>query len=143
MNILGSNSKTTFLASEPEKISVEFTTALAIKKGQPIKLTAAGLATPWAPADLLHTLVGYAYSDCAVGELLTVWTRGYCIIYALSNAALSAGPVAYTSYDASTVVGGVSGYSKYATNATPAQNNAWSLNQATAADELIMVLLMD
>lgn len=143
MNTLGNNSKTVFLATEQNKITFEATASAAIKKGQPVKLTSTGQLAVWAPTDLRHLLIGYAYNDAASGELVTVWSRGYAIIYGLAAATQAAGPVAYTSYDNATTVGGVVGYSKYAVNATAEQNNAWALENAGGANELIQILLMD
>lgn len=142
MHSLGNPSKTTFLHVESGKTFLEFEAAAAIKRGQPLKLDATGKATPWAKADLEHTLIGYAYNDAAVGEFVTAFVRGYAVIYALSAAALNCGPVAYNSYDAATVVGGVSGYNKYDDNQVGATEvNGWALDAAAAADVLIRVLL--
>lgn len=139
---LGSNSKTTFLATEEDKITIEFTTAAVVKKGQPVKLTPAGLVTPWATTDGVASLIGYVYADAASGDLVTVWSKGFIILYGLSNAIQNAGPVAYTSYDSTTDIGSI-GYSKYAAATDPLTINGWSLDAATAAGQLIRVLLMN
>ena len=140
---LGGKSKTVFLHSEEDKTSQEFITSAIVKNGQPLKLDNAGTVSPWAATDLIHKLVGYAISDAASGEMVTAWTRGYAIIYAISSAATNAGPVAYQAYDSSTDIGGTTGYSTYTNSATAAQNNGWALDQSAGANELIRILLMD
>ena len=144
LTVLGKKSKTTFLASEEYKITVELVASAAIKKGQPIKLDANGKAAIWAKADTIDLLIGYAYGDCASGELTTIWSRGYVIIYAISKGAQNAGVVCYDSYDASTDIGGSTGYNVYAA-ATVGTDPVvgWSLDKTTAANQLIRVLLMD
>jgi hypothetical protein len=144
LTTLGGASKTVFLTTEAHKTTIEATASAAIKKGQPIKLTATGQAAIWAVADGIDALIGYAYADCASGELTTIWSRGYAIIYGISNASQNAGPVKYTSYDTADAVGGLTGYSKYsaATVGTDAVNG-WALDNATAANQLIRILLQD
>jgi hypothetical protein len=144
ITVLGSTTKNTFLATEADKIYIEATCgATALKKGQPVKLSNTGTLNPWAKADLIHTLVGYAYADCAIGELVTIVTRGYAIIYGISTAALNCGPVAYQAYNAVDTVGGCIGYSEYANSATAAENNGWALDDAAGDAELVRILLMD
>lgn len=144
LTTLGGASKTTFLASEEYKITVELEANEAIKKGQPIKLTADGKAAVWAKADGKDLLIGYAYGDCAVGELTTIWSRGFAMIYAVSKAAQNAGPATYDSYNAATDVGGTKGYNVYSLSVIGTDEvNGWSLDVATAANQLIRVLLMD
>jgi predicted RecA/RadA family phage recombinase len=143
MYSLGSNTKNTFLAVENGKIALEFEAAADVKKGQPVKLTAAGKVTPWASADTKTFLLGVAHKDAATGELVTVVTRGYALINALSAAAINPGPVTYSSYDSSTSVNGTTGYSKYNATATDAERMAFNLTVAAGADALIQVLIMD
>lgn len=143
MYVLGGTSKTTFLATEGEKIAVEFEAEGALKHGQPVKLTADGKVTAWAKADLLHTLVGYVYTPDAVdGDLVTVISRGFAIINGISTGALSTGPVAYQGYDTATDVDGTTGYSQYANSVTAAENNAWALDVAAGAGEVVRILVM-
>jgi hypothetical protein len=143
MYVLGGTSKTTFLATEGEKIAVEFEAAVALKHGQPVKLTADGKVTAWAKGDLLHTLIGYVYAPeaAAIGDLATVITRGFAIINGISTGALATGPVAYQGYDAATDVDGTTGYNQYANSATAAENNGWALDAAAGAGEIVRVLL--
>lgn len=141
---LGSKTKTTFLHTEAHKTTQEFTVgATAVKSGMPIKLDTDGKISPWVKTDGLHLLVGYCYNDAAVGALVTVWTRGYMIIFALSNAAINAGIASYESFDAASEVEGTVGYSKYSQGTTAANTNGWALDSATGANELIRVLLLD
>ena len=142
ITLLGSKSKTTFLAPEEDKVTVELTANEAIKKGQPIKLTADGKAAVWAKADTEAALIGYAFGDAAAGELTTIWSRGYAVIFGISKAAQNAGPAVYDSYDSATDISGASGYSVYDT-AAPAAVNGWVLDQSTGANELIRILLKD
>lgn len=148
MNSLGNNSKTTFLIVEYNKLSLEFEAAVALKVGQPVKLAADGKVTLWAAADLRHTFIGICYSDAAIGDLVTVFTRGYAEMYALSNAACPAGAASYAAYDAATAAPaggentGLLGWSKYGPAAAPDQAIAWNLVNAVGANELIRVLIM-
>lgn len=143
LTTLGAKSKTVFLFTEAHKLTLELEAEVAIKKGQPIKLHADGTADIWVPTDGRYKLIGYAYGDAAIGELTTIWSRGYAIIYAISDADQDAGPVKYKSYDDSTDIGGTTGYSKYEAAATDSVCNGWSLNNTAAANELIQVVLMD
>lgn len=153
LSSLGANSsKTTFLALEDGKIAVEFEVAAGqdLKSGQPVKLDATGKVTLWAPADLLTSLIGYVYNDGAAGALITVFCRGFAIIYALANDQ-DAGPASYASYDTTNAVAnnnqqsGAKGYSRYINEATAGEIHAWILDQITTAanTQLTRVLLMD
>lgn len=147
MNILGNVSKSTFLTTEADKTTVEFTVGTtAVKKGMPVKLAADGTIVPWAASDLVHLLIGYAYADAAIGGLCTVWTRGYAMIYAITTGALAAGPVEYAGYDSTTVIGGsagATGYNTYVVASAANRANGWNLDQAAGANALIRVLLAD
>lgn len=162
---LGKTSKTTFLLVQDHKLAIEFevNTGQTLYPGQPVKLTDTGKITLWAPADTIIRLIGYVYGAAksenstpsfAAGELVTVLTRGYAMIYALSGADDQvAGPVAYSTYDTSTIpdegtgsseheMAGNSGYSVYVTNTTATQANGWALD-AGDEDAIIQVLLAD
>jgi hypothetical protein len=143
MNVLGGTSKTTFLAIEPNKISQEFTADAALKVGQPVKLNTDGEVIPWAKADGLYQLIGYCYSQAAQGDLVTVFTRGWMVQYAMSNAALPGGPATWEAYDAATAIEGNTGYNKYGPAAGVADACAWNLTPAGAAGVLIRILCMD
>lgn len=139
---LGGKTKTTFLTTEAHKTTVEFEAGVAVKKGQPVMLMANGKVQPWDGASR-HTLIGYAYGDAAIGINTTVWTRGYAMIFGISLAAMVAGPATYDSFNAATEIGGVTGYNVYKVAVGDATANAWVLDQTTAANQLVRVLLMD
>lgn len=142
--MLGSVSKTTFLTTEEYKITIELTCLVALKKGQPVKLDpTTGKADLWVTADGITKLIGYSYGDFAIGELTTIWSRGYAMIWAISPGAQNAGPATNSSYDSSTDIGGTTGYSVYTLSSTVAAINGWVLDVATGANQLIRVLLMD
>lgn len=143
LTTLGNKSKTTILNSESHKLSLEFEAAEAIKKGQPVKLNAAGKVAVWAKADGRDLLVGYAYSDAALGDNVTVFTRGFMVIFAASAGAFSCGPVIYNGYS-TTTINDTSGYSTYDDNpGTGETNNGWALDAATGANQLVRILLMN
>lgn len=140
MNItaLGNQTRTLILQEEAHKLTVEFECAVAVKKGMPVKLTTDGQITPWAKTDLQHLCIGYAYGDAAIGELCTIWTRGYMLINALSQAALSCGPATYESTVAS---GTNTGYTKWDDGADATNIGGWILDDADGADQPIRVLI--
>jgi len=142
---LGLNTKTTFLHTENHKTTVEFTASAVIQPGQLVKLDAAGTISPWAATDLQHTCIGFAYNGAkAVGDLCTVWTRGYAIILGLSNAAQAAGPTTFASYDTTNATpDGNKGYNKYKVATDVTDCIGWMLDQATAANQLVRVLIKD
>jgi len=140
---LGTNSKTTILSMESHKLAIEFEAAAAVKKGQLVKLDTTGKVTPWAKADLQHTIIGMCHDDAAIGELVTVHTRGYALIYGISNAIQNAGLATFESFDTSNAVNGVTGYSKFSISAVADQDMGWALDAATAANQLIRVLIRD
>lgn len=142
---LGGVSKTTVLAEEPDKIRIEFTTAADVKRGQFVKLTAAGLVTPWVKADLQHLCLGYCDADVLSGGAVTVVTRAYAVHFGITAGAASAGPATtngYDSADADTTIG-AKGYMIWgaATDVTDAVG--WIIDQAAAANALIRVLVKD
>ena len=144
---LGKNTKTIIYASEGDKLSVEFTVAASntVKIGQPVKLNAAGEVLPWATADGDALIIGFAMTDQAAGELVTVWTRGYMLIFAITAGAVNAGPVTYSTYDTSTDINGTTGYPVVATS-TPSSGVApgmigWALDLADGANDMLRILL--
>lgn len=142
--VLGGTSKTTILATEEEKISVELTALVAIKKGQPVKLDpTTGKGDLWVSADGRNKLIGYSIKDVAIGGLFTIWSRGYAMIYALAPGAQSAGPATNSGYDSATSILGAVGYNIYTLSSTDTAINGWVLDVATSATQLIRVLLMD
>lgn len=148
MNTLGKESKTTILVIEYDKTSIEFTAAAEIRCGQPVKLTATGEITPWATADGLPKLIGYAYNEwdgVSPKKEVTVFTRGYMLIYGLTSAAAVAGLATYNTYDKVLVDNdrSQSGYSVYAAvaDANADTANAWILDPTVSTTDLTRVLL--
>lgn len=142
---LGGVSKTTLLAEEPDKLRIEFTTAADVKKGQFVKLTNAGLVTPWVKADLQHLCLGYCDADVLSGGVVTVVTRGYAVHFGITAGAANCGPATtngYDSADADTTVG-AKGYMIWgvATDVTDAVG--WIIDQAAGANALIRVIIKD
>jgi hypothetical protein len=140
---LGKNSKTTFLAIENTKLSIEALASVAIKRGQAVKLAVDGTVLPWLKTDIRDLCIGYAYNDGAIGDLVTIFTRGFCIVLGISTGALSAGVVCPQTYDVATVVNGSTGYIPFAAAGGGEFNNGWSLDQTAGANALIRVLMMD
>lgn len=143
---LGKGTKTTFLENEPEKISIEFevATGQTVYPGMPVKLTTAGKITPWAAADGKAKIVGYCYQGGTQTQLVTVFTVGFILIYALSNAdTQDAGLAVYKGYDsATTLINDNYGYNKYgAASVDLSDEHAYALDAAATALTLIRVLL--
>lgn len=146
---LGNASKTTYLMVEPKKIALEFTTGGALKKGQPVKLSTTGTIVAWAQADLQHLLIGYCMADAASGDLTTIYTRGFGVIYALCNAGTqNAGIGTYKGYDTTHNTGNntdqpatVLGYSLWGAATDVTDTVGWMLDAGVAQYDLIRVLL--
>lgn len=143
---LGKNSKTTILAIEENKLSIEFEATVTIKCGQPVKLTQAGKLAVWTKADSITLLIGHAYSEGGNGDLITVFMRSHLLIYALSSEAIScATPVTPTDWNNAVAVDGgeLDGTTGYNRVEQVGADTAfgWALDEATGADELIRVAL--
>lgn len=138
---LGEKTKSAFLKEvENHKLHQEFEVAASntVFKGQPVKLDATGKIVPAAAAEAEHNIIGVAIMDGAEGELVTVGMRGYAIIWAESVAALTPGPIKYTGYNGTTEYNQVD-------SGTVTQANAmgWALDVASAAAELVRVVIKD
>jgi len=143
---LGKASKTTYLAVNPHKIYVEFEAAAIIKNGQPVKLDATGKVTPWAKTEALALLLGYAYTQqvesCAIGETVTVITRGNVLMFGMVAGDITAGPATWASYDAATADADANvGYNKYELAAANTATG-WILDDPTGAGDVVRVLLV-
>lgn len=139
LTALGGASRTIFLQHEAHKLTVEFEASAAIKAGEMVKLVNDGRIAKWVKTDLQHLCIGIAVMDAAAaGDMVTVWTRGYCLITALSHAALNAGPALYESTVAN---GDNAGYTKWDDGADATNIAGWILDDAAAPDELIRVLI--
>lgn len=146
---LGEKTRTYILYDESHKLSLTFNVATAaVIKGAPVKLNAAGTVSRWIMTDTTATLLGITMNPAEVGEEVTIRARGFIVVFALSVAAFSAGPITITTYDAAKVgPDGQVGWllcDDMADAATiAAQQAGWALDQATAADQLIRVLIMN
>lgn len=143
---LGNPSKTTILQYEEEKLSVEFTASGAIRKGVPVKLTNAGKVVEWAKTDLQHLCLGIALSTQADGELITIATRGYAMVWGISAGAANCGPATYNGYDSSNINTNDSyntGFSIYGVATDVTDAIAWIIDSAAAAYALMRVVIKD
>lgn len=142
MQSLGAQSKTTFLNTCDDDLNLEFTAAADVKAGQAVKLDADGKIRPWVKTDALNKNIGVCVTSAATGDTVTVYTRGFAVIWALSlGSTLDAGPVVQGTYDSSTDAGGGRiGYNAYEAPGANAAN-AWNLTPAAAAGTLINVLI--
>jgi hypothetical protein len=130
---------------------LEFEATEAIKPGQPVKLNAAGTIAKWVKTDALNLLIGYAYNEATTsGDLITVFMRGYAMIYGMSQAACDAGVGCEFAYNtANAIDGGINedqdglkGYSAFDNPGGGDIAHAWILDQAAGAQELIRVVYM-
>jgi len=108
-----------------------------IYAGMPVEQDATtGKIQPVTVASCDLNCIGYAIHDAVEGELCTVALRGMAIIYAKSATSMAYGPVKFDSYDAT------SGYNKVEDGSVTVTNQmGWSLDDATAADETVRVIL--
>lgn len=142
LTVLGKKTRTIIQHSENHKLTLEIEAAVEIQKGQPVKLTAAGLVTPWAKADGQHTLLGVAVFYAEAGKMTTVWSRGYMIVLGTANAVQDAGPITYEGVQ-TTGSDDIKGYMKYGAAASVTDCIGWSLVQATAIGQVIRVVIKD
>lgn len=140
LTAFGGPTKSIFLnEAESHKLHLAFTVAngQTVKKGQPVKLNADGLILPCATdGSEAKAMIGYSIQNAAAGEECTIAVKGYAVIYAMSAASQNAGMVSYNG------VNGTDGnYTNYATSVA-ANMNGWSMDKATAANQLIRVILI-
>jgi len=140
LTAMGGQTKTIFLnEAESHKLHLAFTVAAGqtVKRGQPVILNADGDILPPGTLDgtLNPQIIGYSVHNAAAGEEATIAMRGYCVVFAVAAAAQNAGLVSYNGLGTDT------DYTKYAAEATAAESNGWSLDKATAAQEMIRVVL--
>jgi hypothetical protein len=97
---LGSVTRLVFVEEpEPGKIHLEFEAAAALKKGQQVKLNAAGKIVALGAGEFRHQCLGVLIQDVADTERATVAVRGYCVVIARAGAAIATGPVEIAAYD--------------------------------------------
>ena len=158
LTAFGGETHTIFLKGvEAHKLHHEFTVAeaigSAIKRGQPVVLTADGTVKPAAAGEKAHNIIGVSIHNGKPKELVTIAMKAYGVVYAMPNQALDAGPVSYDGLNTSqtdpagpgfnTATDGTTGiYSSYATASTDGSDIAgWALDKAEDANELIRVAL--
>lgn len=134
----GEQTKSIFLNEvEGDKLHLAFEATTVVKKGQPVMMSGDDtIAAATAGGADNYKVIGYSIQDGKVGDQVTVAMRGYAVIWAMSGAALAAGPVTYNG-----VNGGDARYTNYITEATPAEVSGISLDTAAAANEMIRVVL--
>lgn len=108
-----------------------------IKKGQPVKLTTDGKVVPLASGDDAYLCIGVALQDRAGGELVTVVTRGYLILFATSAAAHNAGPAVFTGYDTS------NNRPEVDDGGSATTTMGWLIDDAAGAGEKVRILVKD
>jgi len=139
---IGDTTKTLFLnGPEAHKLHLEFEVAAGatIAKGQLVTLDATGKVTPAVAGDLEYNILGVSMHDGVGddGDLVTIATRGYSVIYAEAGAALDAGAVE----------GDNGPGTEYPQVVIPAADYAsvvgWSLDVAVDIGDVVRVLLKD
>jgi hypothetical protein len=124
---------------QPIHHEFQVTTGVSVKAGQPLKLTTAGTVTPLGASDGNHLLIGYATSDAAASEYVTVVTRFRLILNAEINAdSTDAGPSSYKGLSVTQVD---PTFMKYGNEATAANVNAWILAPGDEFDETLVGVL--
>lgn len=157
---IGDTTKTLFLVGpEAHKLHLEFevNTGATIEKGQLVILATNGKIAPAGTAAAEHTVIGVALHSGTAGELVTVATRGYSVIFAEAKSALNAGPVetytgAGTNYPQRVNAAASTTYYVAATSGgavttaftpNPVDMIGWSLDVAGDAGDVVRVLLKD
>ena len=155
MTVLGSETNTIFLkGAEAYKLHHEFTVATTkeVKRGQPVTLNVDGEVVPATGTSKFKDIIGYSIHNGKAGDLVTVAMKSYGIVYAMPNAALNAGPVAYDGLNTtqpSQNVGfstpssdGDGIYGSYKAAAADGSDLAgWALDKAEGANDLIRVAI--
>ncbi len=134
---LGQKTKTTFIKDfDGHDIFEEFEAGEAIKIGQPIKMGADGKAVPAAAGEVSDNVIGTSIHEREAGEYVTVATRFRCIIFGLSTAAETGGPVEYAGYEATEE------YNQYVESSDATKTIGWNLDAVDGAGEMIRVGLL-
>lgn len=119
-----------FEEPEPGKIHVEFEALAAVRKGQQVKIDPTSeKVTPIVADEPAVNVIGVAVMSAAIGERVTIATRGYCVVIAQAGAAINAGPVKAGAYDAG------NDRPTFAADATQALVLGWNLDFLGAAGE--------
>lgn len=145
LTAFGDVTKTIFLnEAESHKLHLAFEASGAITKGQPVVLNTDETISA-APTTTTNTtkdnIIGYAVQNAADGEEVTIAMRGYATVFAMSGAALNAGPVKYSGVNVADAR-----YMNYVQATEVATvlglvTTGWSLDTAAGADVLIRVVV--
>jgi len=126
LTAFGSETKRLFVKDESHKLHQGFHANEKVSAGQPVMLHTNGKIKPWDGVSE-HTCIGVSLLtvDPAVADTrCTVKTRGFVIIEAIADGAITTGPVKYTGLD-------TSGLSKYsAASVTIATCIGWAITGA-------------
>lgn len=144
MDTLGGKTTTTVHKRVLDQLQEAFTVAptFTVEVGQPVKLNDNGLIQPLAEDDNADLMIGTSLHKKEAGLEATVQMRGYAIIYASSDAALNAGPVAFAGTIAAADLAPAGVLNTYKTIAAGnAAMTGWSLDKATAASQEIRVVM--
>lgn len=140
----GDVTETLFLKGfEAHKLHHEFSVAtgsgaLAVRKAQPVKLTAEGNVEPADAAEPAQNIIGYSIHNGNPGELVTIAMKAYGIVYCKPNAAVEAGPVQYAGQNTAEPE-----YPAVATIAADEPNlMGWALDEADGANDMIRLALI-
>lgn len=137
MNHIGDQTpQATFLTVEVHKLHKEFSAAAPVKIGQPVKLTADGEITPLLAADAAYLKIGDSIHNAAAGGLATIMMRGHVEMTVEAAAAQDAGPVKWTVFNTPTL------RNRYGAAADAATTQGHSLEKATAAGQMITVVMI-
>jgi len=141
LTAFGGKSKTIFLnEAESHKLHLAFSVAAGqtVKRGQPMKMAADGTITPLVGDGTdAHKIVGYSIHNGVAGDEVTLACKGFAVVFATAETALTPGPVWYSGQDSVDA-----DYSMYDdTAATAANMNGIAIDAATALHDVIRVIL--
>ena len=135
----GTPTKSTFLNEvDGNELHLEFEVAASttVYPGQPVAMNSTGKVVPVTAASHDLNCIGIAMQQRTAGQLVTVATRGVCLIQAEAKTDMSPGPVLYDAYNATS---GLLSFDD--TSVTVANQAGWSLDTAAAAEDEIRVLI--
>lgn len=136
---LGTQTPEAIFAKGPEshKLHIDFEVRASneVYLGQMVAIHTDGTVFALAADSDEHACVGVAVHNASAGEQVTVATRGYAVVRGQSQAALSPGPVQAKSFDSTNKV------NEFATSTGVGKTIGWSLDEATAANQTIRVLI--
>lgn len=142
----GEKTKSVFLnEAESRKLHLAFEVAEGeeIKKGQPVVLTAEGHVKPAnSDGSDYKAIIGYSVQNAEAGDECTIAVRGYATLFAMSGAAVQAGPVRYSGMN--TTDGMYTNWENVAAGDDDdyAGMHGWALDEAEGEDEPIRVVII-